>query len=263
MLLGLLEAVLLLLAASFFTSGFCLTLSSLDAFVVVVLLRVARAILACAGSTSCASSSVCERLPIVEKKAGILRLGDATGGFCASTSATLSSRVGVLSSTLVSSLPSPSCEVTSTGRFRPARAERLVLEESLRSESCVIVVLQNGCRWTVSLSDHCTECLVVVPQVQDSVCPPGYFALFPKYCYSKMARSQQELMGQVDYCMLVRAARAAKMDRKAKAACMDANAAAAPAGVVLVAQVLVVPLPLTPLAPHARSHRLVLAHCRR
>src|SRR2546430_2475890 len=90
MLLGLLGAVLLLLAASFFTSGFCLTLSSLDAFVVEVLLRVARAILACAGSTSCDSSSVCERLPIVEKKAGILRLGDATGGFCASTSATLS-----------------------------------------------------------------------------------------------------------------------------------------------------------------------------
>src|SRR6266567_1996872 len=74
MLLGLLGAVLLLLAASFFTSGFCLTLSSLDAFVVEVLLRVARAILACAGSISCDSSSVCERLPIVEKKAGILRL---------------------------------------------------------------------------------------------------------------------------------------------------------------------------------------------
>src|SRR5436309_10768410 len=61
MLLGLLGAALLLLAASFFVSGFCLTLSSLDAFVVEVLLRVARAILACAGSISCDSSSVCER----------------------------------------------------------------------------------------------------------------------------------------------------------------------------------------------------------
>src|SRR5437660_11274458 len=124
MLLGLLGAALLLLAASFFVSGFCLTLSSLDTFVVGVLLRVARAILACAGSTSCDSSSVCERLPIVEKKAGILRLGDATGGFCASTSATLSSTGGVFSSTPVSSFHSPSCDVTSTGLFRHDGAER-------------------------------------------------------------------------------------------------------------------------------------------
>lgn len=115
----------------------------------------------------------------------------------------------------------------------------------------------------VSLSGHYTECLVVVPQVQDSVCPPGYFALVLKYCYSmtarKMAHSQQELMGQVDYCTLVRAA---KMDRKPKAAYMDVNAAAVLAAVALVARVLVAPLPLTPLAPPARSHRLVLARCR-
>ena len=52
------------------------------------------------------------------------------------------------------------------------------------------------------------------------------------------------------------------MDRKTKAACMDVNAAAALAAVVVVARVLVVPLPLMPPAPRARSHRLVLARCR-
>ncbi len=53
------------------------------------------------------------------------------------------------------------------------------------------------------------------------------------------------------------------MDRKTKAAYMDVNAAAAAlAAVVVVARVLVVPLPLMPPAQRARSHRLVLARCR-
>src|SRR6266700_6004370 len=101
--------------------------------------RVARASLACAASLSCTSGAF-SLLPTVEKKLASFLLRGVTAD--ASSSCRLSSNVGESSTVETSSFTSSiDVEVTSSGRLRPARAERLV---GPRLYSEVMIVLPDG-----------------------------------------------------------------------------------------------------------------------